>query len=513
MDQIKFEKICEEILPACVVFLNPLKQGNSPESDDEFDSIFAYIPKYFDVKRIPIHVNIQNAFRVSFVDGDWLELGKDIFITRRKLGNNRLTILTVMNFLDELQLLEINIKRLIKELYPTYEFPRRYRFKLKMKEPKIFIGTNSGICVLTIPQTGGNDQLIYGFLESLKDFGNEMVLNKIMNDSIDEVDLNKKSDEVKISNKLLEIQSSVPIDDNLNLSIIHFNPDDIYDEINKRTIDVVRTFVRATLRRTGFLNKRFLGRTDIYEKAFRKPIYGGVSSEYLLNRAQNYGDEILIHHLLSETFREITLYLKYSSDFEVFLLNSLNANVIALDFQHTKINDEDLIEIKPSFIESLQIYRSKLNRVVSSKVINSSLLDFGKKKCRMFPLMSFMKFNEIEISPSMIEACFCFIGDWKTISENHKENKTLISVLENGILQLSDPIHIRPNIDERGMRTSRIIKINNERIQLPDFSLLTTKTRKKFRMYLHERISDIVKSPLETMLQVINLIKLDLKNT
>ena len=509
MNQDEFENLCEELLPSCVVFLNPLKKGNSPESDDEFDSNLTYIPSHFDEKRIPIHINIQNAFRVCFVDGDWLELGKEIFVTRRTLGDNRLTVLTGKNFINELRILEINIGKFLETLYPTYEFPRRTRFHLNVKEPKIVVGTKNGILLLAFPRED-DDLLVYGFLESLRNFGNEMVLKNLMGNNINFIEPLREPQEVKISNKTLEIQSSIPLDDDLNISIFHFNPDDIYDEINKRTIDIARGFCRATLRRTGLLDKKFSGRMDIYRTAFRKPIFGGVSAEELLNRAQKHGDEILTIPLLSETFREITRELNYPKKFELLLLNSLNANIFAIDYNHSFINNQGLIEFTPEFIEKLRIYRSKINRVVSSKVINSAHLDFGDKKCRIFRLESLMKIENLEISPSLIEPHVCYLGDWDTISETHENNKLVIKVLENGIIQLSDPIHIRPNINEKGERITRIVKIKQKSIQLPDFSFLTLETRKKLRVFIRDNVSDILKTPLDSLLKVIAYAKEDL---
>jgi len=509
MDHDEFVDLCEELLPSCVVFLNPLKKGNSPESDDEFDSTLTYIPSHFDEKRIPIHINVQNAFRVCFVDGDWLELGKEIFVTRRTLGDQRLSVLTGKNFIDELRILEINIERLLEKLHPNYEFPRRTRFHLNVKEPKIVVGTKNGILLLAFPRED-DDLLVYGFLESLRNFGNEMVLKNLMGNNINFLDPLREPQEVKISNKTLEIQSSIPLDHDLNISIFHFNPDDIYDEINKRTIDIARTFCRATLRRTGLLNKQFSGRMDIYKTAFRKPIYGGVSAEDLLNKAQKFGDESLSIPLLSETFREITRELNYPKKFELIMLNSLNANIFAIDYNHSFINSQGVIEFTPEFIKKLRIYRSKINRVVSSKVINSAHLDFGDKKCRIFRLESLMKIENLEISPSLIEPHMCYLGDWDTISETHKNNKLVIKVLENGIIQLSDPIHIRPNVNEKGERITRIVKIQRKNIQLPDFSFFTLETRKKFREYIRDNVSDIIKTPLDGMLKVIEFAKDDL---
>jgi len=510
MDQDEFVNLCEELLPSCVVFFNPLKKGNFPESDDEFDSVLTFIPSYFDEKRIPIHINMQNAFRVCFVDGDWLELGKEIFVTRRTLDDNRLTVLTGKNFIDELRILEINIEKFLEKLHPDYKFPRRTRFHMNVKEPKIVVGTKNGILLLAFPRED-DDLLVYGFLESLRNFGNELVLKNLMGNNINFTEPMRKPQEVKISNKTLEIQSSIPLDDDLNISIFHFNPDDIYDEINKRTVDIARGFCRATLRRTGLLNKPFSGRMDIYKTAFRKPIYGGVSAECLLNRAQKHGDEILTIPLLSEAFREITRELKYPKTFNLFLLNSLNANIFAIDYNHSYINSEGVIEFSPEFINKLRFYRSKINRVVSSKVINSAHLDFeDRTKCRIFPLESLMKIEDLEISPSMIEPHLCYLGDWDTISETHERNKLLIKVLENGMIQLSDPIHSRPNVNEKGERITRIIKIRKKSIQLPDFSFLTAETRKKLRIFIRENVSIIIKTPLDGMLQVVEYAKNEL---
>jgi len=301
----EFENLCKKLLPSCVVFLNPLKKGNSPENDEEYDSILMYEPKTFDEKRIPIHINVQNAFRVCFVDGDWLELGKELFVCRRTINNERLTIMYSLSNLDELKLLEGKIDKLVRTLNPNYKESSKNRIFIKTKEPKLFIGSNSGICILSFPRLG-NDHLTFGYLDSLKSFSHEVVLNDIMSESLDALDQLHRSEEVKISNKILEIHTSIPIDDNLNFSIMHFNPDDIYDEINKRSIDAVKGFIRATLRRNNLLNEKFTNRIDIYTKAIQNPIYGNVSAEQMLQKIiSNYLFSILLLQILLQLIQII----------------------------------------------------------------------------------------------------------------------------------------------------------------------------------------------------------------
>ena len=416
MNYEKLRKLCEELIPSCVVFVNPLKGPKSPESDDEYDSIFMYLPKHFDEKRIPIHMNIQTAFRVCFTETDWLEIGKNVFVTRRKINGQRISFLCGMNFIDELHRLETNINKMLLELGIKYVNPIENRIVFNVRTPKIYVGTKTGLCIRSYPLES-DDQIAFGFLESLRSFGQEMVLGNIMNlyvrDADSSKDQRKVVKEVKISNKTLEIDSSIPLDENFNFSVFQFNPDDIYDEINKRTIDVMRSFLRDTLRRNNLLNKEFRNVLDVYREAFEKPLYGGASPELLIERAQKFGDEILFFPLLSEIFRELTRELDFPRDYDLFLLNSLNAHVIAIDHNNSMINNENMLELEDDFKEKLTRYRSKICRVVSSKVINSALLDYGTKKCRIFPLRSLNKFGNFEISPSIIEAHLVYIGDWE----------------------------------------------------------------------------------------------------
>ncbi|NHI93106.1 MAG: hypothetical protein EAX96_11435 [Candidatus Lokiarchaeota archaeon] len=497
----KLKALCEELIPSCVVFVNPLRP-KSPENDDEFDSVFMYLPRFFDEKRIPIHLNIQNAYRVCFVETDWLELSKEIFVTRRKIGNQRINILCGMKFLDELKVLEGSIDKLTLELDTSYEKPKENRIIINVRMPKIYVGTKTGLCIRSFPLES-DDQITFGFLESLRSFGQEMILGNMVTKNLESLESSKSSDEVKISNKIVEINSSIPLDENFNFSIFQFNPDDIYDEINKRTIDILKTFLRETLRRSNLLNEEFQNILDTYKKAFQKKFYGGASSELLINRAQKYGEEILVFPLLSEIFRELTRELNFPQDYYLFLLNSLNAHVIAVDHYNSKINDKNMLELEEGFIKKLTHYRSKISRIVSSKVINSALLDYGSQKCRIFPLQGLTKFGDFEVSPSIIEAHLAYVGTWELISENHHKIKLLIDTLEQGIIQLSDPIHIRPKIDKNGNRTTRFVTINEKTMKMPDFSLLDSKKRALLRNQIRKEMKNFLDEPTLTMIKIL----------
>ncbi|MHA1143432.1 MAG: hypothetical protein ACTSRW_01740 [Candidatus Helarchaeota archaeon] len=514
MDQYEFQDLCEKYLPICAIFFNPLKEISAPEVDDEHNSLYIYTPKYFDRKRKPTHMTIRNAFRVCFTDGDWLQIGQDLFVTRRKLKKERLTFLSSVSTIDQLRFIEPKIDQLISHFDEDYNPPTKNRFILKEREAKIILGSKHGIYIYSFPE-GDDDQIIFGFIESLKSFSQEYALTEMLNQKIVSLDSPKQSDEIKISNKILEIQASIPISENLVFSVFHFNPDDIYDEINKRTVDIARSFFRDVLRRNNLLHTKFTSRTDIFKDAFQAPIYGSVSAETLLKRVQKYGDEILFEPLLSEVFRELTRELQFPPDLEIFLLNGLNANMVAVDFHHSTINEDNLIDLSTELIESLTIYRSKVNRVISSKNINSALLDFGEKRCRVNPIKYDYNIRNMEISAPTLETYIGFAGSWEVITKYEEPIEFMIGILKRGVIPFSDAIHLRPYLDENGQRTTRKVRINKDLIQLPDFSFLTPETRSKLRQVLHEKMPDLIERPLDTMLKIIdhakNMLNLQLR--
>lgn len=505
MDQEEFTNLCEKHIPNCAVYLNPLKKGYSPENEDEYNSTVMYTPKYF-VERKPAHVTIRNSFRVCFVDGDWLEISRNIFVTRRKFQNERITILSNVRLLDEIRELEAKIDSFVREFWPGYLQPEKIRFVIKEKESKLIIGTRNGIYVYSFPEHD-EDQIIFGFIESLKSFSQEYVITDLLTQTYLEKGSFEKSNELKISNKIFEIQTSIPIDRHLIFSVFHANPDDIYDEINKRTIDVARGFFREVLRKTKLLDSKFTNRTDIYRRAFQQPLFGGVNAEILLERIQKLGDEILFQPLLSEVFRELTRELNFPPELEIFLLNSLDANVFAVDIHHSHINEENLIELSPVFIESLTEYRSKINRVVSSKNINSAILDQGSKKCRIYPIKYLTKIKDLEITPPSIEIYVCYAGEWNTITNYEEAIDFMLGIIKRGVIPFSDAIHLRPFIDDEGRRRPRLVRINRDLIQLPDFSYLTSSRRLKFRQTIREKIPDLIETPIATMLEIIEDVK------
>ena len=129
--------------------------------------------------------------------------------------------------------------------------------------------------------------------------------------------------------------------------------------------------------------------------------------------------------------------------------------------------------------------------------------DFGTNKCRIFPLRYSTNIKDTEISSPSIDTYFCFASDWDTMMSHEEALDFMMGILKRGVIPFCDAIHSRPFIDSQKRRVTRKVKINDEFIQLPDFSLLNSEKRTLFRREIKRRIGDLIENPLQTILQIL----------
>ncbi|MHA1309614.1 MAG: hypothetical protein ACTSQO_01695 [Candidatus Helarchaeota archaeon] len=495
------------------LFCNQLKGGTSPEVDDEFNSVYSYIPTFFDKTKKPSHALIRTSFRVCFVDQDWLRLGKDIWITRRTGTKYRLNFLVNTSDVDDLIDAEDRINKLLSDLNFTYN-KNKLRFLIKKRIPKMMISTKDGIYVYSYP-IDSEDSLTLGYMDSLKNFGNEMAILKFTKQSFEWIDNFQEIKSLELSNNLIQFDISIPIDKYLTFSVIQVNPNHIYDTILQNMIYLATKFLREVLRRNNLLDSPFKNRIDIYKDAFDNPIFGGLSASQILSDIQ-YGNEIAIHPLLNIIFREITSSM--DPKMQIYLFNSFTANVAAADYHHTKINEADYPQIINNFYENLQKYQSKIIRVISTNSISSAILQGISDDERIFiiPIKYRTQFKGefYRISPPILGFNIVFIDKLEKFNKLEAQMKWLTNFLKN-IIPFCDIIYLRPEIDHQGRRTTRTILVNNMNVQLPDFSLLTKNKKQDLRNYIHECKSELIKNPIVKMIQIISYCRenLELKLT
>ncbi|MHA1230995.1 MAG: hypothetical protein ACTSRP_03655 [Candidatus Helarchaeota archaeon] len=485
------------------VYCNQLKGGTSPEVDDEFNSVFSYVPTFFDKTKKPSHALMRAVYRVCFVDQDWLRLGKDMWITRRTGLKYRLNFLVNSSDLGDLLDAEERINKLLTEINFRQDEEIDIRFNIKKRIPKLLISTKEGIYVYSYP-IDSEDSLTLGYMESLKNFGNELAILKFTDQSYE-----RKSEprydiqSLELSNNIIQFNISIPIDKYLTFSLIQVNPEHVYDSIIQNTIYLATKFLREVLRRNNLLDTPFKNRIDIYKKAFENPIFGGLSAQQILSDIQ-YGNEIAIHPLLNMIFREVSSDMNPSV--QIYIYNAFTANVAAADYYRTKINEADYPEITPEYYSRLMQYQSKIIRVISTNSINAAVLK-GIDDERIFikPIKYETQFKGeyYRITPPILSFYILFIGTLKNFERYEPQMKWITNFIKK-IIPFCDTIYLRPEIDSKGRRTTRNIFVNNMNVRLPDFSFLDRNKKQDLRNLIHESKSELIQNTIIKMIQIIS---------
>ncbi|MHA1271065.1 MAG: hypothetical protein ACTSPY_14830 [Candidatus Helarchaeota archaeon] len=517
MKKSELSKCCRRNLRtlrnSIAVFCNQLKGGSSPESDDEFNSIFSYTPTFFDKTKKPSHALIRTSYRVCFVDKDWLRLGKDIWITRRTGKKYRLNFLVNSSNPSDLIDAESRIDKLLEDLDFTVIEDKNLRYIIKKRIPKVLLSTKDGIYVYSYP-IDSEDSLTLGYMESLRNFGNELAILKFTESSLKDHDsLKQIGESLELSNNMIQFNISIPIDKYLTFSIIQVNPNHIYDMVTRNMIFLAMKFLREVLRRNNLLDIPFNNRIDIYKDAFDKPLFGGLSASQILSDIQ-FGNEIAIHPFINMIFREITSSM--DQNMQMYIFNAFTSNIVAGDYHHTVINESDYPQIKQPFYDDLLKYQSKIIRVISANSISAAVLKGITNDDRIFTIpikyKTQFKGDFYRITPPILSFYLVFIDTLEKFYKYETQMKWLANFLRR-VIPFCDTIYLRPEMDQNGRRTTRTITINNMDIRLPDFSFLNKKKRQDLRNYIHESKSDLMKNTIIKIVQIISYCteNLDLK--
>jgi len=488
------------------MYCNQLKGGSSPEYDDEFNSLYSYVPTFFDKAKKPSHALIRTAFSVCFTDNDWLRLGKEIWVTRRTGRKYRLNFLVNTSDLEDIKEAERRIKNLIKDLKFEQVNTQSLRFIIKRRIPKLFISTKEGIYVYSYP-TDSEDSLTLGYLESLKNFGNELAVMKFTEQSFQNLDIIRdfnESNSLELSNNIIQFYISNPIDKYLTFSLLQINPNHIYDIINRNIILLATKFLREVFRRNNLLDTPFENRIDIYKDAFENPLFGGLSAKDIIHDIQ-FGNELKIHPLFNAIFREITN--SFDPSIQIYIYNAVTGNIIAADFHHTFINELGYSQIRPENFEYLMKYQSKIIRAISSNSINAAVLDGGDEDKKIFirPIKYRLQFRDdfYRISPPTLECYIVYIGTLEKFNKYEAQMKWVANIVKQ-IIPFCDPIYLRPEIDHKGRRTTRTMYVNKIAIQLPDFAFLNKKKYEELIKYIHDNRSELLKNTILKMIEIIS---------
>jgi hypothetical protein len=502
------------------MYCNPLKGGTSPEYDDEFNSIYSYTPTFFDKKKKPSNAIIRTAFRTCFTDGDWLRLGKDVYVTRRTGEKYRLNFLVNTSSLPDLIEAEERIENLIEDLKFTIIKSSNLRYIVKKRIPKFLISSKDGIYVYSFPSER-SDSLTLGYMESLKNFGDELAIRRFTEASFEQAGSSKRLNNsdysvrpLELSNNIIQFNISIPIDNTLTFSIIQLNPNHVYDLLTRNMLVLATKFIREVLRRVDLLDNPFKNRIDIYKDAFEQPIFGGLTAQQILSDIQ-YGNEILIHPLMNIMFREITSTIK---PIQMYVYNGYTGNLSAADYHHTEMNENGYPQIRSEYYENILEAQSKIVRAIAGNSIHQALLKGKSDETRIFILpvryKTRFKGDYYRVSPPSLEFYLAFVGTLKNFSDYETHMKWIVDILR-GIAPFCDTIYLRPEIDFKKRRTTRTIKINNMKIRLPDFSFLTIKKKRELERFVHENRAELLQDTILKMIEIVSYCRenLELKYT